>query len=62
MEVILPVPAEQVKTALSDVLTQGGYTVDQDDTGNITTGMRQEISSPWNGRLRWRCGVGKTRV
>ncbi len=25
MEVTLPVPAEQVKTALSDVLTQGGY-------------------------------------
>ena len=62
MEVILPVPAEQVKTALSDVLTQGGYTVDQDDTGTITTGMRQEIRSPWNGLLRWRFGVGKTRV
>lgn len=62
MEVILPVPAEQVKTALSDVLTQGGYTVDQDDTGNITTGMQQEIRSPWNGLLRWRFGVGKTRV
>ena len=45
-----------------DVLTQGGYTVDQDDTGNITTGMRQEIRSPWNGLLRWRFGVGKTRV
>ncbi|MEK6802145.1 MAG: hypothetical protein AABZ34_05700 [Nitrospirota bacterium] len=62
MEVILPVPAEQVKTALSDVLTQGGYTVDQDDAGNLTTGMRTEIRSPWNGLLRWRFGVGKSRV
>ncbi len=62
MEVTFPVPAERVKTALSDVLTQGGYTVDQDDAGTITTGMRQEIRSPWNGLLRWRFGVGKSRV
>lgn len=62
MEVTLPVPAEQVRTALADVLTQGGYTVEQDDAGNITTGMRQEIRSPWNGLLRWRFGVGKSRV
>ncbi len=62
MEVTLPVPAEQVRTALSDVLTQGGYTIDQDDAGNVTTGMREEIRSPWNGLLRWRFGVGKSRV
>lgn len=62
MEVTLPVPAEQVRTALADVLTQGGYTVEQDDAGNVTTGMRQEIRSPWNGLLRWRFGVGKSRV
>lgn len=62
MEVTLPVPAEQVKTALTDVLTQGGYTVDQDDEGNLTTSMRREIRSPWNGLLRWRFGVGKSRV
>ena len=36
--------------------------VDQDDNGNMTTGMRQEIRSPWNGLLRWRFGVGKSRV
>ncbi|MGZ8382944.1 MAG: hypothetical protein ACXWWE_02930 [Nitrospira sp.] len=62
MEVLLPIPADQVKTAVADVLTQGGYTVDQDDAGNLTTGMRQEIRSPWNGLLRWRFGVGKSRV
>lgn len=62
VEVTLPVPAERVKTTLSDVLTQDGYTVDLDDDGNVTTGMRQEIRSPWNGLLRWRFGVGKSRV
>ncbi len=62
MEVLLPIPADQVKTAMVDVLTQGGYTVEQDETGNLTTGMRQEIRSPWDGLLRWRFGVGKSRV
>ena len=62
MEVLLPIPADQVKTAVADVLTQGGYTVEQDDAGNLTTGMRQEIRSPWNGLLRWRFGVGKSWV
>lgn len=62
MEVTLPVPADKVKTAVSDVLAQGGYTVDQDEAGNITTGMRQEIRSPWNGLLRLRFGVGKSHV
>lgn len=62
MEVVLPVPAEQVKIAVTDVLTQGGYSVDEEDDGNLTTGMRQEIRSPWNGLLRWRFGVGKSRV
>ncbi len=62
MDVLLPIPADQVRTAVADVLTRGGYTVDQDDTGNLTTGMRQEIRSPWNGLLQWRFGVGKSRV
>ena len=62
MEVTLPVPAEHVKNVVADVLTQGGYTVDQDDADNVTTGMRQEIRSPWDGLLRWRFGVDKSRV
>ena len=62
MEVMLPVPAEQVKAAVTDVLTQGGYRVDEEDDGSLRTGIRQEIRSPWNGLLRWRFGVGKTRV
>ena len=62
MEVTLEAPAEQVQQAVTDVLTQGGYSVDQDEAGNVTTGMRQEVRGPWNGLLRWRFGVGKSRV
>ncbi|ULA66034.1 MAG: conserved exported protein of unknown function [Nitrospira sp.] len=62
MEVTLEAPADKVQTAVTDVLTHGGYTVDQDETGNVTTGMRQEVRGPWNGLLRWRFGVGKSRV
>lgn len=62
MDVTLHAPIEQVKAAVADVLSQEGYTVDQDDSGNVTTGMRQEIRSPWNWLLRWRFGVGKSRV
>lgn len=62
MEVVLAAPAEEVKIAVTDVLTQGGYQVSEDDEGNLTTGMRREIRSPWNGLLRWRFGVGKSRV
>ncbi len=62
MEVTLEAPADKVQHAVTDVLTQGGYSVDQDETGNVTTGMRQEVRGPWNGLLRWRFGVGKSRV
>lgn len=62
VEVTLPASADQVGKAVTDVLTKGGYSVDQDDAGNVTTGMRQEIRSPWNGLLRGRFGVGKSRV
>jgi len=62
VEVILAAPADKVHSAVADVLTQGGYSVDQDEAGNVTTGMRQEVRGPWNGLLRWRFGVGKSRV
>lgn len=62
MEVMLPVPAEEVKTAVTDILTQGGYSVSEDNDGSLKTGMRREIRNPWNGLLRWRFGVGKSRV
>ena len=62
MEVVLAAPPEEVKSAVRDVLTQGGYHVSEEGDGSLTTGMRQEIRSPWNGLLRWRFGVGKSRV
>ncbi|MFO0733000.1 MAG: hypothetical protein U0361_18950 [Nitrospiraceae bacterium] len=42
-------PAEKVKSAVTEVPTKGGYEVDQDDAGNLTTGMRKEIHGPWSG-------------
>ena len=62
MEVMLPASAGHVKAAVTDVLTQDGYQVSEEDEGSLTTGMRQEIKGPWNGLLRWRFGVGKSRV
>lgn len=62
MDVTLSAPADRVKAAVADVLSQDGYKVDQDESDNVTTGMRQEIRSPWNWLLRWRFGVGKSRV
>ena len=62
MEVTLEASADKVHTAVTDVLTQSGYTVEQEESGNVTTGMRQEVRGPWNGLLRWRFGVGKSRV
>ncbi|HKT34537.1 MAG TPA: hypothetical protein VJR03_06865 [Nitrospira sp.] len=44
------------------VLTDGGYEVEQEDDQNLRTGYREEISGPWDGLLRWRFGTGRSRV
>lgn len=62
VEEILPVPADRVRQAVVDVLTVGGYDVEADSNGNLKTGYREEISGPWDWMLRWRFGVGKSRV
>jgi hypothetical protein len=62
MDVTLPVPTDRVKSAVEDVLTEGGYQVLQESSGNLTTGMRREMGGPWDSLLRWRFGVGKSRV
>jgi hypothetical protein len=62
IEVTLEAPAENVRAAVAEVLTDGGYSVEQDESGNITTGMRREMRGPWDGLLRWRFGTGKNRV
>ena len=62
IDVTLPATADQIKTAVTQVLTEGGYTVDRTDDENLTTGYREEISGPWDWLLRWRFGTGRSRV
>jgi hypothetical protein len=62
VDVTLPAPAEQVRTAVIQVLKEGGYEVDQSDDQNLTTGYRQEIRGPWDWLLRWRFGTGRSRI
>lgn len=61
-DVTLPVPVEEVKRALTDVLTTEGYDVGEENSETLETGTRKEIRGPWNWLLRWRFGVGKSRV
>jgi hypothetical protein len=62
VDVTLPVTADQVRTAVIQVLTEGGYDVAQEDDQNLTTGYREDIRSPWDGLLHWRFGTGRSRV
>ena len=62
IDVTLPAPADQVRTAVIQVLTDGGYEVEQEDDQNLRTGYREETSGPWDGLLRWRFGTGRSRV
>ena len=62
VEETLPVPADRVRQTVVDVLTAGGYEVEEDSNGHLRTGYREEISGPWDWVLRWRFGVGKSRV
>jgi len=62
IDVSLPASADAVKVALTEVLTAQGYEVEQRDEQTLTTGPREEISGPWDWLLRWRFGVGKSRV
>jgi hypothetical protein len=61
-DVTLPVSAEELKIALTEVLNDGGYDVEQQDGETLVTGPREETRSPWDWLLRWRFGVGKSRV
>jgi len=62
VDVTLPAPADHVRTAVIQVLTDGGYEVEQEVDQNLTTGYRKEIRGPWDGLLRWRFGIGRSRV
>lgn len=62
IDVMLPAPTDRVKTAVTQVLTDGGYDVDWKDDRTLSTGYRQETEGPWNWLLRWRFGTIKSRV
>lgn len=62
VETRLAAPLEQVKAALTQVLTEDGYDVDWSDEQTLTTGYRKEIHGPWNWLYRWRFGTIKSRV
>lgn len=62
IDVTLPVSADRVKTAVVQVLTDGGYDVDRKDDQTLTTGYREEIPGPWDWLWRWRFGTGRSRV
>lgn len=62
VDVTLAAPADDVRTAVIQVLTDGGYAVELHDDQNLTTGYREENRSIWDGLLRWRFGTGRSRV
>ncbi len=62
IDVTLPAPIDEVRTAVMKVLTDGGYEVERKDDENLTTGFREEMAGPWDWLLRWRFGTGKSRV
>src|SRR5215217_4670577 len=62
IDVTLPASQELVKTAVAQVLTDGGYDVDWTDEQTLTTSYREETGGPWNWLYRWRFGTIKSRV
>ncbi|HEY6084868.1 MAG TPA: hypothetical protein VIU63_05695 [Nitrospira sp.] len=64
IDVTLAAPADQVRTAVIEVLTEGGYDVDRDrdDEQHLSTGYRTEMPGPWDWLLRWRFGTGRSKV
>ena len=62
IDVTLPASNERVKTAVAQVLTDGGYDVDWTDAETLTTSYREETRGPWNSLYRWRFGTIKSRV
>jgi hypothetical protein len=62
VDVTLPAPPEDVRTAVIQVLTDGGYDVEGGNDENVTTGYREEIGGPWDWLLRRPFGTGRSRV
>ncbi|MGH7236274.1 MAG: hypothetical protein ACREIO_07810 [Nitrospiraceae bacterium] len=64
VEAVLVAPANLVRAAVVQVLTEAGYEVSGEDQPEriLSTGYRQEIDSPWNWLLASRFGVSRSRV
>lgn len=62
VDVTLPAPTDRVKTAIVQVLKNGGYDVDWKDEQTLSTSYREETGGPWDGLYRWRFGTIKSRV
>ena len=62
VDVTLSAPADEVRAVLIQVLTDGGYDVEQDGDDNWTTGYREETRGLWDWLLRWRFVTGRSRV
>ena len=62
VDVTLSASADHVRTAVIQVLADGGYEVEQEDDQNLTTGYREEVSGLWDWLLRRRFGRGWSRV
>lgn len=62
IDVTLAAPLDQVRTAVVQVLTEGGYDVEQRDDQHLTTGLRNETSGPWDWLIRCCFGTGRSRV
>jgi len=62
IDVMLPAPADQVRNAVIEVLTDGGYDIDHKGDEHLATDYRQEIRGPWDWMLHGRFGTGKSRV
>ncbi|MEQ1794764.1 MAG: hypothetical protein ABL970_11285 [Nitrospira sp.] len=62
IDIRLAAPIDTVKTAITQVLTDGGYDVDWKDESTLETAYREEMHGPWNWLYRWRFGTIKSRV
>jgi hypothetical protein len=62
IDTILEAPVEQVKGAITQVLTEDGYEVEWEDEQTLTTGYRDKYFGPWNWLLHLRFGTMRSRV
>lgn len=58
IDVTLSAQADLVKTAVIQILIEGGYALDRKDDENLTTGHRGNNSGPQDWLLRRRLGTG----